>query len=70
MNEKEIPIKIMEYKPDGKKKVGKPKLHWMDDVMSDIRILGVRNWWTVAKDRDLWRKILKEAEARSGLLRY
>ena len=67
MNEKEIPKRIMECKPDGKRKVGRPKLCWMDDEMDDIRTLGVRNWWMIAKDRDLWRKIMKDAKAHSGL---
>ena len=53
----------MKCKPDGRKRVGRPKLHWMDDVMDDIRILGIRNWWTAAKVRDLRR----ETKVHSGL---
>ena len=69
MNEKEIPIRIMECKPDGKRTFGRPKLvEWM--VMDDIRALGVRNWWMAAKERDLWRKVLKKAETRCGLWIY
>lgn len=67
MDECEIPRKVMEYGIAGGRRVGRPKLRWMDCVMDDIKRLGVKNWWTVAKDRDRWRRILKEAEARSGL---
>ena len=38
--------------------------------MNDIRALEVKNWWTVAKDIDLWKKILEETKARSGLKGY
>ncbi|KAJ4439138.1 hypothetical protein ANN_15095 [Periplaneta americana] len=67
MDECEIPRKVMEYGIAGGRRVGRPKLRWMDCVMDDIKRLGVKNWWTVAKDRDRWRRILKEAETRSGL---
>jgi hypothetical protein len=30
--------------------------------------INVKNWWTVAKDRESWKKILREAEAHKGLL--
>jgi hypothetical protein len=33
----------------------------------DLRKLNVKNWWTVAKDRESWKKILVEAEAHIGL---
>ncbi|KAJ4434817.1 hypothetical protein ANN_23388 [Periplaneta americana] len=67
MDECEIPRKVMEYGIAGGRRVGRAKLRWMDCVMNDIKRLGVKNWWTVAKDRDRWRRILKEVEARSGL---
>ncbi|KAJ4449302.1 hypothetical protein ANN_00700 [Periplaneta americana] len=52
MDECEIPRKVMEYGIAGGRRVGRPKLRWMDCVMDDIKRLGVKNWWTVAKDRD------------------
>jgi hypothetical protein len=36
-------------------------------VEDDIRKLKVNNWWMVAKDGELWKKILREAEAHKGL---
>ena len=67
MADSEIPKKILEYKVEGRRRVGRPRLRWEDCITRDIKKLGVRNWWTVAKDRDSWRRILKEAEARPGL---
>jgi hypothetical protein len=36
-------------------------------VKNDPSNLKVKNWWTVAKDREAWKKILREAEAHNGL---
>ena len=70
MNESEIPRKVMEYKILGGRRVGRPTLRWMDCVADDIKTLEIKNWWTVAQDRNRWRKLLKEAEARPGLWCY
>ena len=34
----------MEYGISGGRRVGRPKLRWVDGVMSDIKKLGVENW--------------------------
>jgi hypothetical protein len=46
--------KIILGKPEGRRRVGKPNLGWMDGVMRDVERLGVRNWESKAKDRDGW----------------
>jgi hypothetical protein len=45
-------------KPNGVRRVGRPKLEWEDGVDQDMRILEVRNWKKVALDRDEWAKLL------------
>ena len=37
----------------------------IDGVIDDLRKLSVKNLRTVAKNGELWRKVLKEAEART-----
>jgi hypothetical protein len=32
-------------------------------VEDDLRKLNVKNWWTVAKDRESWKTFLRETEA-------
>jgi hypothetical protein len=67
MSENEMPRRIMECKPEGRWSVGRPRLRWKDGVDDDLRKLKIKNWWTVAKDRESWKKILREAETHKGL---
>ena len=59
--------KITLDKPEGRRRVGRPNLRWMDEVMWDAERLGVRNWKSKAKDRDGWRRLLESAKTLHGL---
>jgi hypothetical protein len=37
MKTAEIPRKLMEWKPEGRRSVGLPRLRWMDGVHEDLR---------------------------------
>jgi hypothetical protein len=37
MNEAEIPARVLDYKPEGKRGVGRQKLQRLDDVREDLR---------------------------------
>ena len=54
-------------KPEGRRRVGRPNLRWMDGVMRDAERLGVRNWRIKAKDRDGWRRLLESTKTLHGL---
>jgi hypothetical protein len=36
--------KIFESKPEGRRKVGRPRLRWLDDVVNDLRLMKVKRW--------------------------
>jgi hypothetical protein len=59
--------KVFDTRPEGTRKIGRPKLKWEDGVNQDIRVLVVKNWRNVAMDREDWRKLLKKARAHTGL---
>jgi hypothetical protein len=59
--------KIFNTKPEGRRKVGRRKLRWEECVCQDIRILGVKNWRSVALNREERRITLRKARARKGL---
>jgi len=59
--------KITLDKPEGRRRVGRPILRWIDGVMRDAETMGVRNWRIKAKDRDGWRRLLESAKTLHGL---
>jgi hypothetical protein len=59
---------VFNTKPEGTRKVGRPRLRWEECVWQEIRILGVRNWRSVALNREEWQAILRKARAHTGLL--
>jgi hypothetical protein len=36
--------RIFDWKPIGRRSLGRPRLRWMDDVRDDLKVLKVRNW--------------------------
>lgn len=68
MKTSEMVRKIMETKPEGRRKAGRPNLRWMDGILQDVKSLRLKNWWMVARDREAWRRMLREALTHPGLL--
>jgi len=59
--------KITLDKPEGRRRVGRPNLRWMDGVMRDAEKLGVKNWRFKAKERNSRRQLLESAKTLHGL---
>jgi hypothetical protein len=55
--------KIFEGKLEGRRSRGRSRLRWMNDVVDDIRKLGVKRWRTKALDRMEWASISREEKA-------
>jgi hypothetical protein len=52
---------------EGSRKIGRPKLRWLDDVLQDLKILKVTARWKKAQDRDSLKVVFKETKAHKGL---
>ena len=59
MEENEPARKIFEDVLEGRRKIGRPRLRWKDQVDESLQKLGVTNWRQKAKDRAGWRSMLK-----------
>jgi hypothetical protein len=67
MNNDRTLKKIFNTKPNGVRRVGRPKMRWEDGVGQNMKILEVKNLKMVALDRDEWAKLLKKARAHQAL---
>lgn len=60
-------IRVLRYEPGGSRRRGRPKIRWEDGIREDARTIGVKNWMSVARNRDEWRKLLWTARTHDGL---
>jgi hypothetical protein len=61
--------KVFNTNLTGIRKIGRPKLRWENDVIKDIKTLGVKNWRNIAMEKESWQKLLRKAKAHVGLSR-
>ena len=70
MDETEPCRQVVEGLPEGRRPVGRPRLRWRDNVISDLRLLGVDNpdeWIQLAQDHRRWRALVLAAKNHPGL---
>jgi hypothetical protein len=64
--EDRMPKRVIE-KICTKRRRGRLKVRWLDDVQEDLRAMVIEGWRRKAQDRDSWRRIAQEAKAHEGL---
>jgi hypothetical protein len=67
MEDSRMPKRVMREKTYTRRRRGRPKVRWLDDVQEDLREMGIEGWRRKAQDRDQWRRIAQEAKAHEGL---
>jgi hypothetical protein len=48
-----------EWKPIGKRPIGRPKKRWIDGVKQDLEKLGIPNWREKIQNREKWNIVNK-----------
>lgn len=67
MERERLQKRILEENFSGKRKKGRPRSRWRDEVEKDARMLDVRNWMSEAQDREKWREITRQAKGHPDL---
>jgi hypothetical protein len=63
MAEDNIVQRIRRWKPMSQRPIGRPKKHWEDDILEDIKNMNVRNWKKVVQNRDSWKKLVQNRDS-------
>ena len=56
-------LKILTEKPTGKRRLGKPRRRWEENIRMDIEEIGISagNWVDSVQDMDYWRPLVNAA---------
>jgi hypothetical protein len=67
MEEERDPKKTLEGKPKGRRKRGKPRTRWIDNVEDDLRKMRSKRWRLRTADRREWRGMCEAARVLQEL---
>jgi hypothetical protein len=67
MDETAMPKSVLKGKLHAMRRIGIPRIRWLEDVIADLRRMGISGWMEKARNRDQWRRIVEEAKAHPGL---
>jgi hypothetical protein len=51
------------YRQPLKRRLGRPKRRWTEEVDRELKGMGVKDWKRLALERDKWKKIVEETKA-------
>ena len=58
INEMAMPKRVLKGKLYAMRRIGRPRIRWMNDVTDDLRRMGIRRWKQKARNREQWRLIV------------
>jgi hypothetical protein len=65
MSDDRLVNKLFKWKPIASRPQGRPKNRW-EDVLNDIKQLGINNWRKCNHDRIKWKAIVEKAKTLTG----
>jgi len=65
MDETAMPKRVLKGKLY-ETRIGRPRIRWLEDVIANLRRMGISGWMEKARNRDQWRRIVEEAKAYPG----
>jgi hypothetical protein len=64
MESNRIPKIGLNAKLDGKREVGRPKLRWVYDFQTDLKVTGIKGWIRKVQNRLEWMDVIRWAEVK------
>jgi hypothetical protein len=62
-----MPKRMLKGRLFSRRRKGRLRTRCVDIVVTDLVVMGVRDWRGIVEDRVGWRRIMKEANAYQGL---
>jgi hypothetical protein len=62
-----MPKRMLKGRLYSRRRKGRPRLRWLDDVESDLKKMEVKGWKEKMRDGQQWRLVVEEAKAHPGL---
>jgi hypothetical protein len=67
MEDNAMPKIMLKGRLYSKRRKGRPRIRWLDDVESDLKKMDLKGWKEKMKDREQWRLVVEEAKAHPRL---
>jgi hypothetical protein len=67
MDETAMPKRVLKGKLYATRRIGRPRIRWLEDVIADLRKMGIGGWKEKARNRDQGRRMIGEAKAHPRL---
>jgi hypothetical protein len=67
MDEERMSRKLLNGKMEGRRRRGRPRKRWLQDLEEDLRVKQVGRWWEKVQSKEEWRCIVREAKAHPRL---
>jgi hypothetical protein len=60
-------FKRIHSNPEGRRRTGRQRKRWVEDVEEDLKKMDIRGWRRKAKEKNEWANVFKEAKVLLGL---
>jgi hypothetical protein len=67
MEDNAMPNRMLKVRLYSKRRKGRPRVRWLDDVESDLKKMKVKGLKEKMRNREQWRLVVEEAKSHQGL---
>jgi hypothetical protein len=67
MDEERMSRALLHGKMEARRRRGRPRKRWLQDLEEDLRVMQVGRWWEKVQSKEEWRCDVGDAKAHPGL---